>query len=245
MLAPGGFDLGSRGVRAAAYNEGLAEAAGEIVAFAHQDVYLPPGWSRGLQAALYRLNQVDPSWGAVGPFGVTQTGETKGFVYASGLRRFVGRPLPDVAEVSSLDEILVMLRRNSGLRFDENLPGFHLYGTDLRLQAAAKGLRSYVIPCFAFHNSRGIARLPWSFWRAYLYLRRKWRDRLPVRTPCTTITRFCFPMFRHLIQHSVGQVRGRIKPGTRVADPAAFYREHLKPALERTSTPPIRELVES
>src|SRR5579862_3168830 len=38
-----------------AYNAGLQEAAHEIVAFAHQDVYLPKTWKHDLQRCLEKL----------------------------------------------------------------------------------------------------------------------------------------------------------------------------------------------
>jgi len=87
-----------------------------------------------------------------------------------------------------------VVRRSSGLRFDEQLPGFHLYGTDICLQAESRQLGCYIIPAFCLHNANGVTRFPREFWRAWFYLRRKWWQYLPVKTCCTTITKWCTPV---------------------------------------------------
>jgi hypothetical protein len=48
-----------------------------------------------------------------------------------------GPELP--ARVATLDELLLVIRRDSGLRFDHAL-GFHLYGAEICLQARERGL---------------------------------------------------------------------------------------------------------
>ena len=48
-----------------------------------------------------------------------------------------GPELP--AQVATLDELLLIVKRDSGLRFDPEL-GFHLYGADICLQAIEQGL---------------------------------------------------------------------------------------------------------
>ena len=40
--------------------------------------------------------------------------------------------------MQSFDELLIVLRRDSGLRFDEGLPGWHMYGTDIVQTARAR-----------------------------------------------------------------------------------------------------------
>jgi len=131
--------------------------------------------------------------------------------------------------------MIIIMRRDSALRFDEKLPGFHLYGTDICSEAEVRGMRSYVLPCFAFHNSVGIQYLPLSFWQAYLYLRNKWQQKLPIKTPCTTITYGCMPIIKHLLISYWQSIRRKEEPGTRVADPEQFYSQHLKHILEQTS----------
>lgn len=216
-----------------AYNAGLAECTADIVVFAHQDVYLPVGWTKNLNHAIGRLTQDDPNWGVAGVFGMTASGNGAGHVYSTGLRRFVGQQFDEPIPVRSLDEMVLILRRSAGLSFDERLPGFHLYGTDICLEAEDLGMRNYVVPCFALHNSCGIKWLPISYWRAYLYLRWKWRDRLPIQTPCTTITAGCTPIIDHMLRTFWSSIREKNKPGFRVDDPEGFYMEHVLPMLGR------------
>ena len=140
-----------------------------------------------------------PLWGVTGAYGVTTCGKGAGHIYSTGLGRFVGEPFTEPIQVRSLDEMLLVLRRSADIRFDERVPGFHLYGTDICLEAEARGMRNCVLPCFALHNSIGIKWLPMSFWQAYIYLRRKWKNRLPLITPCTKITAGCTPIINHIL----------------------------------------------
>jgi hypothetical protein len=214
---------------AMAYNTGLADCTSDIVVFAHQDVFLPTGWARALSQSICALTASDPNWAVAGVYGVTRSGIGKGHVYSTGLGRFVGESFAEPTQVRSLDEMLLILRRSAGLRFDERLPGFHLYGTDVCLEAAVRGMSSYVVPCFALHNSCGIKVLPMSFWSAYMYLRKKWQSQLPVVTPCTKITVGCGPIMNHMIRACWSSVRGKSTSGLRIADPGRFSVEELFP----------------
>jgi len=176
-----------------AYNSGIADANHDLMVFAHQDIYLPRGWKADLGCALAQLEAQDPNWGAVGLVGmaVEPSHAIAGYCYSTGLQRIVGKPFDKPVEVISLDEIVLVIRRSSGLCFDDALPGFHLYGTDLCLEARKRDLRSYAVQAFCIHNTNGIKQFPMDFWRAYLYLRRKWWDYLPVQTCCIKIERGC------------------------------------------------------
>jgi Glycosyl transferase family 2 len=195
----------------AAYNSGLAEARNDIVVFAHQDVYLPATWLKNLAETLDTLEAAGSKWGALGCFGATQERPPRlhGYCFSTGLRRILGKPFRTLTPAQTLDELLLVVRRSSGLRFDEQLPGFHLYGADICLQAAAHGLENFIIPAFCIHNANGIVRLPREFWCAYFYLRRKWRAALPVTTCCTTITAACMPMVHRLAVEFKQRLRPR------------------------------------
>jgi hypothetical protein len=165
---------------------GLARAKHDLVIWAHQDVYLP----RGLIARLsHQFRDAERRWGRIGLAGVY--GATQA---AQGLTR-VGRvvdrdrlldeavELP--APVTSLDELLLVLPRDTPLRAEPRL-GFHLYGTDLCLQARARGLPAVVLDALCLHNSRHVD-LPGEFWTSADALAAKWPDALPVATPCVMI----------------------------------------------------------
>lgn len=221
---------------AKAYNAGIESATADVLVLAHQDVYFPVGWDLQLADAVRRLEEVDSQWGVLGVMGITRTGVPKGYLYCTGLQRVIGAPFSAPVECSTLDEVVLVVRRASGLRFDEKLPGFHLYGTDVCYAARANGFRSYVFSAFCVHNTSGLTFLPWTFWQGYFYLRRKWRRELPIRTPCITIRRLPLPLLEHPARSAyVRYVKG-IKAGVRVADPAALYSQlRVQQALEPTA----------
>lgn len=206
-----------------AYNAGISEARNEIMVFAHQDVYLPESWLRDLAAALDRLQRTDPHWGVLGVYGISDTRERDGFVYSTGLKATLGMRFVGAIEALTLDELLLIVRRSSGLFFDEKLPGFHLYGADLCAQAREESMKSYIIPAFCIHNSNGIQHLPGTFWRSYFYLRWKWWNHLPITTCCTTITKGCLPVARSVFSDFVALVRGSKIVGRRSDNPALLY----------------------
>lgn len=183
-----------------AYNSGLAAARNDVVVFAHQDVFLPATWPWHLQQVLDALETAGTPWGVLGCFGITRAKPPRpfGYCYSTGLQRILGDPFNWLVPAHTLDELLLVVRRSSGLRFDDGLPGFHLYGADICLHAAAQGLENFIIPAFCIHNARGITQLPADFWRAYFYLRHKWRRALPVTTCCTKITAAGLPVLHRV-----------------------------------------------
>ncbi len=192
-----------------AYNSALAAAQHEIIVFAHQDVYLPAPWIEDLKKSLRQLAARDPNWGVLGVVGVSRHKQIAGYCYSTGLGSVVGQPLAGPVEAESLDELLLVSRRSSRLRFDEQLPGFHFYGADICLESQKRGMKNYIVPAFCIHNSNGVRYFPFAFWRAYLYMRCKWRKQLPLMTSCTAITRFCRPLFEAWVKHVVAMIRGK------------------------------------
>jgi hypothetical protein len=208
-----------------AYNSGMNASASDVIVFAHQDVYFPQGWFGSLARAIAAISARDPDWGVLGVFGISLFGAEAGHLYSTGLRRVLGCPFEEPLEVSSLDEVVLVVRRSSGLQFDEKLPGFHLYGADICLEARRKGLKCYAISAFCVHNSNGLDQLPPSYSSAYFYMRDKWRNQLPIRTPCMAITRWGLPLFRHNLESRLARNR---KSGARCTDPATLYQQLLQ-----------------
>jgi glycosyltransferase involved in cell wall biosynthesis len=209
----------------AAYNQGMAKATGDIVVFVHQDVFLPAEWISSFSRALAFLEKSDPNWGVLGGWGITPDGHGIGHIYSTGLQQTLGKAFEPPSEVSTLDEVLLVLRRSSGLRFDEYLPGFHLYGTDICLQARRRGMKNYAISAFCIHNSNGIRWLPLAFWKSFFYVRRKWRDELPVYSPCMRITRSGWPFARYYSWKVKEVVLRTSKTGRRCECPDKLYEE--------------------
>lgn len=219
-----------------AYNTSIRQVTHELMVFAHQDVYLPEDWMERLTWAIGRLEQVDPDWGVLGIFGVNCDLERKGHVYSTGLGRVLGADFKGIHEAVSLDEMVLVMRRSANIFFDEGLPGFHFYGTDICLEARRRGMRSYIVPAFCIHNSNGIRYFPLSFWRAYLYMRNKWWPQLPLQTCCTRITRSGWPFAKEWV---ISYLRNLIQPGRvglRSPHPERLYRDLLDSGQHQART---------
>jgi hypothetical protein len=178
---------------AAAYNDAIDKSVNDLIVFCHQDMFFPGPWVSQLQCALERLEAQDSEWGVLGCSGITRDGYYRGHVYSTGVG-IIGDP-SEPAEVQTLDEIVLILRKSSGLRFDEGLPHFHLYGADICLRAAMRGMKSYAISAFCVHNTYQSYALPKEFYECCEYMRRMWRTSLPIQTTCIRITRSNAPIF--------------------------------------------------
>jgi Glycosyltransferase like family len=204
---------------ASAYNAALETSRARIVVFAHQDVYFPQGWLARVDSAIAKIEATDPHWGVLGVWGVRANGKHTGHLYCAGLQEEIGERFEDGRPVRTLDEVVLIVRRDARLRFDAGLTGFHLYGTDICLTAASQGMGCYAISAYCVHNTNGYAFLPYQFWRDALYIRRKWWSQLPIDTPCLRITVGCQPMITWNARRFVNAALGRVNPGRRLDDP--------------------------
>jgi hypothetical protein len=178
---------------ASAYNDAIDRSENDLIVFCHQDVIFPEPWLAQLEKALQYLESADPNWGVLGCYGETRDHRARGYIYSCGLGK-MGRSFEHPAQVQTLDEVVLIIRKSSGLRFDEALPHFHLYGADICMAAERRSLKSYAVPAFCIHNTRQILVLPQEFYDCYRYFKKKWKDFLPIQTTCLRITRFDFPM---------------------------------------------------
>ncbi len=131
----------------------LRQAKGKYIIICHQDVLMDKDNIYDLRKRLIELDKVDSNWaicgnaGAMGPnYIVYHISYPKGKMMSKG--KF---PL----KVSSLDENFLLIKNNACLSFANNLTGFHLYATDLCLNAELNGFNSYVIRFNLTHKSRG------------------------------------------------------------------------------------------
>jgi hypothetical protein len=203
----------------AAYNAALAQSLNEVVVFIHQDVYLPDRWVSDLDTTLQLLAERDPNWGVLGCWGVRKNGDEFGYLYTPS-EAVIGCALETPEAVQTLDEVVLILRKSSGLKFNEQLPGFHLYGTDICLAAATLGLQSYAISAFCIHNSRKHFRLPSDFYVCYWHVKRIWKESLPIETSCIRISRFNRDLWRRRILETYHRILHRTpQQGPRAEDP--------------------------
>jgi hypothetical protein len=210
---------------AKAYNDAIDRSTNNLIIFVHQDVFLPGPWLSQLERALVYLEETDPQWGVLGCFGATRTGQYIGHVFTTG-QGVVGKPFEVPTPVQTLDEIVLVLRKSSGLRFDERLRGFHFYGTDICMTAAKQGRKCYAIPAFCIHNTQQPLILPEQFYACYKQVKRIWKDYLPIETSCIRISRFDVPIrICRLKEFCLRFRHGRAKAACRVEDPNRILTE--------------------
>ncbi len=182
-----------RGAPSAAHacNGGLDATEAPIVIFAHQDVYFPPGWEKRLAAAIEEIEKTDPDWALLAPFGMARGRARRhlGPVWSTSLGRIVGAVPDGPHPAQSFDELVIVMRRDAGLRFDEALPGFHLYGLDIVQTALEAGRGAHVAPLPLVHNDDFHDILRRDFAEAFHYARRKWRHRLPLQSVILRLSR--------------------------------------------------------
>lgn len=165
------------GMKSAAvtYNVLLEKLDAGYVVFAHQDVYFPSGWTRRVRYHIDRINESGVEWLALGCVGVGRDARIAGHVWSSSINRLIGENFEFPVEVQSLDELALIVNTKHGFRFDENLPGYHLYGTDIVQSGLKSGLKSFVIDAPCIHNDKPKPILGGDYLEAYKYMRKKWR----------------------------------------------------------------------
>jgi len=182
---------------AIAANRGLDATEADVVVFVHQDVYLPPGWDSVLQARIAEVAATDPDWAVLGASGITRDGRVTGPIWSSSIGAVVGvvplKPVP----AQSFDEMIIVLRRASGLRFDPDQPGWHVYGAEIVTQARAAGLGAYLVSLPCIHNDRFHGVLGPDFDECEIWFCRKWAALLPVHTTVTLLGQSRLRRWRH------------------------------------------------
>ena len=181
---------------AAAFNAMLdSRPEADWLIWAHQDVYLPEGWAPRFAQALQEAMSRWPRLAVAGVYGLHGRGASArraGHVLDRGRLLRESEPLPCRAD--SLDELLLAVRIDSGLRMDPAL-GFDFYATDLVLQARRQGLAAAVLDAYCEHwsDTPTAAPLPFGLVKrigaSAAVFEHKWARELPVTTPCFEIDR--------------------------------------------------------
>lgn len=191
MMAGGARLHVERGAPSAAiaYNRAIDVTDSDLIVFVHHDVYLPKGWDRLLDQRLSDLTHRHPDWALAGAYGVAADYRQFGPVWTSSLGEIIGRVPLRPEPVVSFDEMLIILRRSSGLRFDETQPGWHMYGTDIVCQAREAGQGAYALGLPSIHNDRFHDALGRDFTESYRWMQARWPQFLPIQTPVTKLSR--------------------------------------------------------
>lgn len=177
---------------AAAFNAAL-ETTNDVDwwIWVHQDVYLPGDWFATFRR---ELTQALVSWknlAVAGAYGIALDGQRGGNILDRG--HPLHEPLSLPCQAQSLDELLIAIRADSGLFMDERC-GFDFYATDLVLQASEQGLPSAILDIYCEHWSSTPKFPPFPeetlmrIARSAEYFESKWTRRLPILTPCISLT---------------------------------------------------------
>lgn len=168
----------------------LPELDGEYVLFTHDDVELISDGADDLLAVLDDLTRRDPDWMIAGNAGLSRPEPGRWVKNLRHLEDPHGKFLPVAVPTrsQSLDENFLVLRRSRIVLPSVDLRGFHLFATDLCLQAEFLGGTSYVIPFLLRHHSAGSGSE--AFERSKAAFRRKYSRYLGsriVETPAATL----------------------------------------------------------
>lgn len=160
----------------------LNAALAPTVILCHQDVRLVDDGRVELDAKLDELTRVDPSWAIAGNAGGVAPGcLSLRLTDPHGKNQSRGA-LP--SRVQSLDENLLIVRRDARVGFSNDLSGFHFYGADICLHAAQMGRSAYVIDFHLQHLSAG--KKGADFYAGERAFRAKWSRALRPRWIQTT-----------------------------------------------------------
>lgn len=157
----------------------------------HQDVYFPVGSGHALVRGLAAVEQAGLRGAPVGFAGI-EPGEDGRSVRHAGLviDRTHCFDHPGGQQALSLDELAIALHRDSALTIDPAL-GWHLWGTDLCLQACHRAGRAVgqVLRVPLFHNSTNTGELPAAFHDSAAVLLERHPEANSIPTLCGRIQR--------------------------------------------------------
>lgn len=163
----------------------LSLARGTYVILCHQDIRLLADDIETLRARLAALDALDPDWALAGNAGSMADGSLA--IRISDPHGEDQRRGTFPARVVSLDENFIIIRRDALVSVSAAGSGFHLYGTDMCLQARCAGRSAWVIDFHLRHLSAG--KVDASFHQAQQRLEAHYDKllNLPwhIRTTCT------------------------------------------------------------
>ncbi len=211
------------------YNLCLNEAVNDYVVFLHQDTFLPTAWDYNLVTDIENIQKQNIKWGVIGCYGINFNRKGCGYVYSNGLGKVLGSDgTPEKA--LSVDEMVIVVNKKSLLTFDDCLPGYHFYGTDICLQSKTLGFENYVVKNYCIHNSLPVKKFDRSFWSACNYIRLKWKQQLPITTTCVHIhtnpLKYCYTKAKVNLYHLI--TKNNTRTIQRLKNPIAFCKPGCK-----------------
>lgn len=119
----------------------------------HQDILINHDHREKLDNVLEELDKIDPKWGIAGNAGGYHDLNELFCNLNDRFTQYREINLPQL--VLSLDENFLIINASENICCSNDLYGFHMYGTDLCLQAFLKGNKSYVIDFYISHLGCG------------------------------------------------------------------------------------------
>ena len=175
-----------------ALNIGINKARSNIMILCHQDVIFYENWVDMLFERITEIEVGNRNWGVLGTAGITTNDDTIGVVHnVKGSIQWQSTKRVKIGEVQTVDEHCMIIRKSSGLRFDEKIfNGWHFYGPDICMNALNAGMKNYGILCPLVHDSSSgsLASGRKEFMRLLSALAKKWRFKFDfIRTPTSVI----------------------------------------------------------
>ncbi|RZK26904.1 MAG: hypothetical protein EOO43_01390 [Flavobacterium sp.] len=131
----------------------LSKANGKYIIICHQDILIDKDRIEDLDRHLKLLDEKDHNWGICGNAGAAGPNYIVYHIsYPNDVFKHKGN-FP--VKVTSLDENFILIKNSARLAVSQDLSGFHLYGTDLCLNAEMRGCTSYAISFNLTHKSYG------------------------------------------------------------------------------------------
>jgi hypothetical protein len=137
---------------AAAFQAGLKRTVRPWILFCHQDVFFPEGAGAAIERTLAEIHEADTGHTILGFCGMEL--DRRGEPVGAGTVVDRGHLLdwPESNAAISIDEFAVVLHRECKYKIDAEL-GWHLWATDLCLQAMADGRHARIVRVLLHHNS--------------------------------------------------------------------------------------------
>ena len=166
----------------AALNHAVRQASHDVVVLVHQDVYLHD--LDRLAACAAALE--DERWGILGANGVTADRTSVGRLRDRVI--LIGESAPDPVPVDTLDEVLLIARRDDLLReplSEEPELAWHAYAVEYSLRVRAAGRLAGAVDTAITHNSMStnLARLD----EAHRHVGDLYPALVPIHTTCGTV----------------------------------------------------------
>jgi len=181
---------------AEAFYQGISKTDCPWIIYCHQDVYFPEGSGHEIERILSKVEKSEETKTVIGFFGITGDLNSENVAaigkVTSGLLGTVDRSQNTSKSIIAMDELAVVMYRDCKYKIDPKL-GWHLWATDLCLQAALEGVHlrveSLLLEHYSAHDYVGNGGCPPEYWNSEKVLADKYLQLDIIRSVCSTYIR--------------------------------------------------------